>query len=153
MPPRSRKKLNPLRTGSMTCCKEKRSPFGLRVVQKHPRRGASRNCDFSVVCQQRGKRDLDACGFAHSETEQKASQGSQHLRRACGSKVSFYGQRSEESPRNSALQDVRSPGSWGWTVSGQVKVEANTFRKHSHKLWNFDRRPPIKPSALLLIAN
>ena len=23
-----------------------------------------------------------------------------------------------------------------------MKVEANTFRKHSHKTWNFERRPP-----------
>ena len=61
---------------------------------------------------------------------------------ACGSGVSFYGQRAEESPRNSTLQDVRSPGSWRGTVSGRVKVEANTFRKHSHKTWNFERCPP-----------
>src|SRR4029077_9175957 len=52
-----------------------------------------------------------------------------YLRRACGSGVSFYGQRAKESPRNSTLQDVRSPGSWRWTVSGQVKVEANAFSK------------------------
>ena len=34
---------------------------------------AQENCDFSAGRQQQGKRDLDACGCAHSQTEQKAS--------------------------------------------------------------------------------
>jgi hypothetical protein len=42
----------------------------------------------------------------------KPLRAGRYLQRACGSGVSFYGQRAEESPRNSTLQDVRSPGSW-----------------------------------------
>jgi hypothetical protein len=97
------------------------------------------NATSTPVANKEGKGTLrPEC--AHFETEQKPSQNGRYLRCACGSRVSLYRQRAEENPRNSTLQDVRSPGSRRWTVPGQVKVETNIFSKAFRAAWYFARR-------------
>jgi len=93
------------------------------------RRGlaAQECCDFSAGRQQRRKRDIEACSGSNSQKEQTASQDGRYLQRACGPRVSVYFQRAEENPRNSTLQDVRSPAAGRWPVQGQVKGETIDF--------------------------